>query len=189
MSVESGQEPTQPDLQGQAPANGLPPGQAPEPAPPEGNGQAPASSTETPEERAQRANREAKNLRDRLHAETARAETLQQQLTDAARAEMSEVERYKAERDEAMMQRDQARRESMVHTIASNNGIPADAIDLLQGNTREELEASAAKLKRLIGERGPAPAPDFGGGARPGTGPSEESDFNSILRRAAGRPA
>lgn len=48
------------------------------------------------------------------------------------------------------------------YEVAAAKGIPADAIDLLNGNTREDLEAAAEKLMSLIADQSKpkSPRPD-----------------------------
>lgn len=52
------------------------------------------------------------------------------------------------------------------YEIASQKGIPTDALDLLHGSTREELEVAADKLLSLIGEqtKNKLPMPDLNQG-------------------------
>lgn len=51
--------------------------------------------------------------------------------------------------------------------VAKDKSVPAAAVDFLQGNTREELEASADKLLELVKkEEGGDTPPDFNGGPR-----------------------
>ena len=104
------------------------------------------------------------------------------------RERMSELERLKADNED--LRRANAERELEVNRqrLVAAKGLPADAADFLHGQTPEELERSADSLKRMIGAGQPARTSDFGAGARPNGGTSDE-DFSSMLRRAAGRPA
>ena len=62
--------------------------------------------------------------------------------------------------------------------VASEKGIPADAIDLLTGSTREELEFSADKLLSLIANQSKpnTPKPDFNQG-KPKSGGGSTADM------------
>jgi hypothetical protein len=83
------------------------------------------------------------------------------------------------------------------YEVASQKGIPAEALDLLTGSTREELETAADKLLSLIGEqtKNKLPMPDVNQGKpAPATvGQLTEADLDGmspteIMRaRAEGR--
>lgn len=62
--------------------------------------------------------------------------------------------------------------------VAAEKEIPADALDLLSGTTREELEASADKILSLVKSRTDTTQdPDFDGGARePAEDPKSPED-------------
>jgi hypothetical protein len=68
------------------------------------------------------------------------------------------------------------------YEIASRKAIPADAIDLLTGQTEEDLEASAEKLLSLIANQSKTPIkPDLNQG-KAGTGGTSTADqFASAL--------
>ena len=68
------------------------------------------------------------------------------------------------------------------YEIASRKAIPADAIDLLTGQTEEDLEASADKLLSLIANQSNKPTkPDLNQG-KAGTGGTSTADqFASAL--------
>ena len=57
---------------------------------------------------------------------------------------------------------DSATAKLLRYEVAANKGIPADALDLLAGSTREELEAQADKLLSLIADQSKpkTPRPD-----------------------------
>lgn len=75
-----------------------------------------------------------------------------------------------------------ARTESLRLRVAIEKQLPAQLIDRLRGTTREELEADAAELLKLVD---PAASGGFGGGARrPAT---NDNDMDALIRRAAGR--
>lgn len=58
-------------------------------------------------------------------------------------------------------------RESLVSSVVTSKGIPEEALELLTGTTKEELEASADKILALVKPRstGGRPKEDLIGGA------------------------
>jgi hypothetical protein len=69
-----------------------------------------------------------------------------------------ELTRIKAEASEASVK-------LMRYEVASQKGIPSDAIDLLNGSSREELESNADKLLSLIANQSKTPSkPDVNTG-------------------------
>lgn len=75
-----------------------------------------------------------------------------------------ELARYKAEASEASTK-------LLKFEVASQKGIPAEALDLLVGSNREELESAADKLLSLIADQSKptTPKPDANQG-KPSTG-------------------
>jgi hypothetical protein len=87
-----------------------------------------------------------------------------------------ELERYKTEASQASLQ--VARLQ-----VASEKGIPHEALELLTGNSREELEAAADKLLTLVANQSKTntPKPDVNQG-KPATGGTSAADqFASAL--------
>jgi uncharacterized protein YbaP (TraB family) len=100
---------------------------------------------------------------------------------------LSELERLKAERDDAVKELQASTLETMRHQVLAAKGLPATALQILKGDTKEELESNADVLKAMIGQQ-PQGQPDFGAGARPnGNGHDDDGDFSKMIRRAAGR--
>lgn len=66
--------------------------------------------------------------------------------------------------------------------VALEKKIPAELIDRLKGNSKEELEADAEELLKLVGG-GNGTATDFGGGART---PAPTGGMDEQIRRRAG---
>jgi hypothetical protein len=125
---------------------------------------------------------EAANLRNERNE-------LRNWRTTRERETMSETERLTAERDDLQRQLTTVRQDSLRNQVAIARGLPADAIDFLAGETQEELERNADRLKSMIGTR-PQDEVDFGAGVRRNGGSTgAEEDMSSVLRRAAGRPA
>jgi hypothetical protein len=68
------------------------------------------------------------------------------------------------------------------YEIASRKAIPADAIDLLTGQTEEDLEASADKLLSLLANQSKTPTkPDLNQGKPNAGGTSTADQFASAL--------
>src|SRR4051812_18833431 len=102
---------------------------------------------------------------------------------------LSELERLKAERDDAVKELQASNLETMRHQVLAAKGLPATALQILKGDSKEELESNADVLKAMIGQQ-PQGQLDFGAGARPnGTNGSDDDNFSSMIRRAAGRPS
>ena len=70
----------------------------------------------------------------------------------------------------------------MRYQIASQKGIPSDAIDLLTGSNTEELEAAADKLLTLIASQSTKTImPDFNQGKPASSGSSTADQFAAAL--------
>ena len=68
------------------------------------------------------------------------------------------------------------------YEIANQRGIPADAIELLNGQTREELESSADKLVSLIANQSKTPTKaDVNQGKPEGGGTTTANQFANAL--------
>lgn len=102
------------------------------------------------------------------------------QFDELQTSQQSDLERLTSERDTLKTQSETSTAENMRLRVALEKKLPAELIDRLQGSTKDELEADAEELLKLV-----KPASGFDGGARgDGTAPV---DMNSMLRRAAGR--
>lgn len=77
-----------------------------------------------------------------------------------------EQERLAEELAAARSEAENARTALMRHEIAAEKGIPADAVKLLAGSTREELEEAADVLLSLVAEQSKpkTPKPDLSQG-------------------------
>lgn len=149
---EGGQEPT-PDPQpsgGQEPQGGKG-GDTPDPSKPE------TFSREYVE-----------NLRKEAAANRKAAKDAQDKIDELADRDKSEADKAKARADRAEARASKAEADLLRHSVAASKKVPADAVDLLQGSTQDELEASADKLLGLIKASGGGDKPaDFDAGARP----------------------
>ena len=97
-----------------------------------------------------KANNEAKNLRERLKAQ----EPLVTAAQEAERAQMSELERERA--DKAALQAQLAQRDTEL--LATRYSIPDDFIEFIGEGTFEEKEARAAKVGEMTRQKtDPAP--------------------------------
>ncbi len=96
-----------------------------------------------------KANNEAKNLRERLKAQ----EPLVSAAQEAERAQMSELERERA--DKAALQAQLAQRDTQL--LATRYGIPEEFIEFIGDGTFEEKEARAAKVGGMTQKADPAP--------------------------------
>jgi Domain of unknown function (DUF4355) len=84
-----------------------------------------------------------------------------------------------------------ASHDALVLKVALDKGVPADLVDRLRGNTREEIEADAAELIKKVGPRQSQQLPGgFGGGTAPSgqpfRGPAGPSVPDQAIRKAAG---
>ena len=91
-------------------------------------------------------------------------------------------ERLAEELTQAKVEASQASAKLIRYEVASEKGIPSDAIELLNGSNREELETSADKLLSLIANQSKTQIkPDVNQG-KPSTGGSSTADqFASAL--------
>lgn len=104
-----------------------------------------------------------------------------ERLAEIEKAGQTELELVTGERDELKSGLSQLGSENLRLRVALEKSIPADLIDRLRGETKEELEADADKLLEMV-----APAPSsFDGGARRSA--PAGADMNRLLRAAAGR--
>jgi hypothetical protein len=68
------------------------------------------------------------------------------------------------------------------YEVATQKGVPSDAIDLLTGSSREELESSADKLLSLIANQSKTPIkPDINQGKVSANGSSTADQFATAL--------
>lgn len=112
------------------------------------------------------------------------AEERAQELEDAQKSELEKAQ-TKAQRLEQKATEAESR--LLRFEVAAQKQIPAEALELLTGSSREELEARADKLLDLIKAKGPG-APEFDGGARePAPEPkSPAQEHNDVILKLAG---
>jgi hypothetical protein len=87
-----------------------------------------------------------------------------------------ELARFKAEASESSTK-------LLKFEVASQKGIPTDALDLLHGTTRQELESAADKLLSLIADQSKpnTPKPDLNQGKPSSGGQSTGDQFAAAL--------
>lgn len=87
-----------------------------------------------------------------------------------------ELSKYKSEASEASAK-------LLKLEVAAQKGVPTEALDLLPGSSREELEAAADKLLSLIAEQSKpnAPKPDLNQGKPAIAGSSPADQFAAAL--------
>ena len=126
---------------------------------------------------AERAARKA--AEDGFAAATAR-------LAAIEKANLSELERAKAEAAEAKTALEKATRDGLVSKVALGKGLKASLAPYLKGTTEAELEASADELLDLLGTAPTTPRPDPSQGHK-GDPPALNSDhLEDHLRAAVG---
>lgn len=103
--------------------------------------------------------------------------TKAQKLADLEASQQSEAEKLIAERDNFKTAAETAAAENLRYRIALEKQIPAELMDRLRGNTKEEMEADADKLLELV-----RPTPGLDGGARE---PVNETNMDSVIRNRA----
>lgn len=101
------------------------------------------------------------------------------------KAQMTELEKAQAEAAEAKARATQAELAAARQSVATAKGLPAGMAERLQGSTKEELEADADVLLKVLAKpAGNGARPDLRQGAR-GAATTEKVDGNSWLREQA----
>jgi hypothetical protein len=106
-----------------------------------------------------------------------KAQQATEKLQEYEEANASELEKAQNKATKAEQAKAEAEGKLLRFEVAAEKQIPADALDLLSGSTREELEARADRILDLIKSRtNDKQEPDFDGGARE---PAEDTDPES----------
>lgn len=138
---------------GQEPsANSQNEGQEPTPVAPEGDGKTFSEDY-------------VRNLRAEAAANRKRAQEAQAKVEEMEGAGKSEVEKLTTKLTRETARAEKAEASLLRFHVATEKQVPAEAVDLLTGATREELEANADKLLALT-KPSPPPPPEQDGGAR-----------------------
>jgi hypothetical protein len=103
-------------------------------------------------------------------------------LKEIEDASKSEAQRAQEALAEAQRERDEAAVRALRYEVAAERGIPADALELLHGTTREELEVKADKLKTLISDPQPDRRPDRTLGQTQTSGGTPGDHFAAFLQ-------
>lgn len=110
---------------------------------------------------------EIKKLRAEAASNRKAAQQAQAKVEEYESANQSELEKLTGRLAKTEKERDAAKVKLLRFEVAADKQVPAEAIDLLTGDTREELEAKADKLLELVKSRTDTDKePDFDGGPR-----------------------
>lgn len=133
-----------------------------------------------------------KKLRDEAAANRKAKQELEARLTEYEDRDKSELEKLTGKLTKAEQAKAEADAKLLRYEVAADKEVPAEAVNFLQGTTREELEASADKLLELVKSRNESTTtPDFDGGARePAPEPkSPEQAHSDFLLQLLGVPS
>jgi len=128
----------------------------------------------------------------RLRAEAAGYRTelqgVRTELQQIRDRDLTDQQRLERERDELRSRLTPLEQKVARYEVAAATGLPLNLAERLQGDTREALEKDADELKKQFGIGQEPGRPNFDAGARPPV-QTNGDDFNSLIRRAAGRSA
>ena len=120
-------------------------------------------------EKALKAEREARATAERTAAE------LQAQLDKINEANLSELEKAQKAAQDAQSQLAEVTRQNTRNAVALEKGVPADLVEFLTGDSKDEIAAKAdTLLARLNAPKTPQPDPSQG--ARGAGGPKSVAD-------------
>ena len=124
---------------------------------------------------------EIRKLRSEAASNRKAAQEAQAKVAEYESANQSELEKLSGRLAATEKQRDEARASLLRFEVAAEKQVPGDALELLTGTTREELEAKADKLLELVKSRTETEkAPDFDGGVRePAPDPKAPEDAHN----------
>lgn len=123
-----------------------------------------------------------------------RADALEAKVREYEEANASEIEKAQNKATKAEEKAAEAQAKLLRYEVAQDKQIPAEAVELLSGSSREDLEASADRILALIEKNGEKDkAPDFDGGARNGStapeGKPEEEHNRFLIEQLFGSPS
>lgn len=110
-------------------------------------------------------------------------------LDELEAANATEVEKANKKVTTEKERADAAEAKLLRFEVAAEKEVPADYLDLLVGNTRDELEAKAEKIVQLVKSRNESnDPPDFNGGAREPAPDTQTPDqaHNALILGLAG---
>lgn len=137
-------------------------GQEPENTPE--SGQEPASTDEPVVKQTFDADY-VKQLRAEAASHRKEAQEVKQRLQELEDRDASELEKAQNKVTKEAQRAEAAEARLTRYEVAAEKQVPAEAVELLTGSTREELEAQADKILSFAAKP-EAPAPEFDGGAR-----------------------
>lgn len=118
-----------------------------------------------------------KSLRSEAAKYRTEAQEARSKIEEYESANQTELEKLTGKLTKEAKAREDAERKLLRYEVAADKEIPADALDLLTGDTREELEAKADKLLELVKSRTTdTQEPDFDGGPREPTADPKPPD-------------
>jgi hypothetical protein len=155
-----------------------------------------SSTTETPTDTPETGGESIEGLRLALKAERdarksgdKRARTLETRLRELEDRDKSEAEKLAARAADSDRRASEAEAMLLRLEVGAEHSLPADAVQLLHGTTREEIETSAQRLVAFAASTAKPPPASFDGGARvtPAAEKSPEQAHNDFLLRVFGR--
>lgn len=154
---------------------------------PQKEGQEPTPATETKVETKEVKTFDedyVKQLRQEAAKYRTEAQEAKGKLSEREEAEQSDLEKAQTKLSKAEQTAAEATGKLLRYEVANDKKVPADAVEFLQGDTRESLEASADKILALV--KTEEKTPDFDGGARtPAPEPeSPEEEHNKTILEA-----
>jgi hypothetical protein len=111
-------------------------------------------------------------------------DTIKEKLSKIEDSKKSDLERLTGERDTLKTTAETAAAENLRLRVAIDKKLPSELIDRLKGSSKEELEADADSLLKLVQ---PATATSFDGGKGRDSAATGPTGMNDIIRRAAGK--
>lgn len=86
-----------------------------------------------------------------------KVERFEEQEAERKKAEMTDLERLQAERDEALAQNEKMRRTFVQRDIAEELGLPLELAERIKGETPEDMRTDAEKLLEIVPKSKKAP--------------------------------
>jgi hypothetical protein len=125
----------------------------------------------------------AKQARDKATAEKDRADKLAEKVQQFEDRDKSEQEKAEQKAADAEKKAEAAEKKLLRLEVAGEKKLPATLAARLSGDTKEELEADADELLKIV--KSEETVPDFDSGARQTASPG--TDMNAKIRELAGR--
>jgi hypothetical protein len=128
------------------------------------------------------------SLRSEAAQRRIEVQQLKEQLEERDERDKTEIEKALSKATKAEQAKAAAETALLRYQVAAEKQIPGEALDLLNGTTREELEASADKILNLVKSRPENnEQPDFDGGVRePAPDPDPAAAHNDVALSVLG---